>query len=69
MHLSPPVALAAVRSKAVVLFLLIYCCSHCLWGFVFGPCFVIHFGSLCPSNFAITLVGKTELVALLYLSS
>ena len=32
-------------------------------GSVFGPCFVIQ--CLCPSSFAIILVGKRELVALL----
>ena len=32
-------------------------------GSVFGPCFVIQ--CLCPSSFAILLVGKRELVALL----
>ena len=31
MHLSTPVALAAIRSKAVVLLLLIHCFSRCLW--------------------------------------
>ena len=43
--LSPPVAWAYVRSKTVVLFLLIHClaCSHCLWGFVFGPFVFIHY--------------------------
>ena len=32
-------------------------------GSVFGPCFVVQY--LCPSSFAIILMGKTELVALL----
>ena len=32
-------------------------------GSVFGPCFVIQ--CLCPSGFAIIMVGKRELVALL----
>ena len=36
-------------------------------GSVFGSCFVIQY--LCSSSFAITLVGKRELVALLKLSS
>ena len=47
MHLSPPVALAAVRSKGggsvVVESLFILICSYCLWGFVFGPCFVMQY--------------------------
>ena len=34
---------------------------------LFGPCFVIQ--CLCHSSFAIILMGKRELVALLYLSS
>ena len=31
---------------------------------MFGPCFVIQF-FLCPSSFAIILMGKRELAALL----
>ena len=68
MHLSPPVALAAVHSKAVVLLLLI-CCRLLLplWESVIVlfccALFCVH------SNFAIISMGKRELVALLYLSS
>ena len=66
MHLSPPVAKAAVRSKAVVLLLLFYC-------LMYFPLFV---GFLClslicyallyvHSSFAIILNRKRKLVALL----
>ena len=43
------VAYAAVRSTAVVLLLMIYCCSCCFWGFCIWSFFVIqHFVSqLC----------------------
>ena len=69
MHLSPPVAFAAVRSKAVFLLLLIYC-------FMYLPLFV---GVLCwslfwyallyvLSSFAIILTKKRELVTLFLLS-
>ena len=66
MHLSPPVAKAAIRSKAVVLLLLIYC-------FMYLPLFVdvlcwslFWYALLCVlSSFAIILTGKRELVALL----
>ena len=59
-----PVARAAVRSAAVVL-LLLACCLLLLplWEYVAALCFVVH------SNFAIILMGKRELVALLSLSS
>ena len=38
-------ALAAVRSKAVVLWLwiIVLCTSHCLWGFCGGLCFGMHY--------------------------
>ena len=69
MHLSPLVALAAVRSKAVVLLLLIYC-------LVYFPLFVgvlrlflFCYALLCVlSSFAIFLKWKRGLVALLLLS-
>ena len=68
MHLSPPVAWAAVSSKALVLLLLAlfivtpsvgvcYCSMFC--------CTLFH----VPSSFTIILVRKRELVALLSLSS
>ena len=68
MHLSVPVAWAAVCSKAMVLLLLIYC-------FMYLPLFV---GVLCwslfwyallyvLSSFAIILTRKRKLVALLVL--
>ena len=38
MHLCSQMFKAAVRSKAVVLSGVF---SHCLWGPVFGPCFVM----------------------------
>ena len=51
--ISPAVALAGVRSKVVVLLLLIHCLllllllvlllHLLLWGCVFGPCFVMQF--------------------------
>ena len=69
MHLSPPVAYAAVRSKAVVLLLLICCLV----------CFPLVVGVLCLSlfccallcvlfSFAIILKRKRELIALLLLA-
>ena len=64
-------AWAAVRSKAIVLLLLILCLlfSHCLRGlFVLRPCFcyTVH-GVL--SSFAIILMVKREFIALSYLFS
>ena len=44
MHLSPPVAQAAVRSKAVVLLLLTFCLLLLpLWEFVIVLCFVVRY--------------------------
>ena len=70
MHLSLPVAQAAVRSKAVALLLLLLLLIHCLLLlplFVGVLCFVLVllFSTLCPSNFEIILMGKRGLVALL----
>ena len=71
MHLSPPVTQAAVRSKVVVLSLLIYCLRYlplfvgvlCLYMYLF--CYAL----LCVhSSFAIILKRKRKLVALLLLS-
>ena len=58
----PLIALAAVRSKEVVLLLLMDCLllPHCLWGSVFDACL-----TLCPPSFAIGLMRKRQLVALL----
>ena len=69
MHLSPLVTKAAVRSKAVVLLLLLTCCLLLLplWESVIVLCFVVRY--FIPSSFAIILMGKRELVALLSLSS
>ena len=39
------------------------------WGFMFGPCFVMQYLVSLISNFAIISLGKSELVALLLLSS
>ena len=58
MHLSPPVALGAVRSKAVVLLMLICCVGFC-------NCSMF----CCALLAIIILMGKRELVALLSLSS
>ena len=58
--------MAAGRSKAAVLLLLIHCLlllTLYARESVFGPCFDIHF--LCPSRFAIILTGMRELVAYL----
>ena len=69
MHLSPPVAYAAVRSMAVVLLLSI-CCLVC-FRLVEG---VLCLSLLCCallcvlSGFAIILKRKRELVALFFLS-
>ena len=44
MHLGPPVALAAVRSKAVVLLLLTFCLLLLpLWESVVALCFVVRY--------------------------
>ena len=63
-------AKAAVRSKAVVL-LLLTCCllllPLCESAIVL--CFVVSLILYVPSSFAIILMGKRELVALLSLSS
>ena len=68
MHLSPSVAKAAVHFKAMVLLLLtfVYCYSHC--GSLY-LCFVVRYFTNVHSSFAIILMGKRELVALLSLSS
>ena len=68
MHLSPPVAWAAVRSKGVVLLLLTFCLLLLpLWESVIVLCcctlLCVHF------SIAIILMGKRELIALLNLSS
>ena len=55
--------LAAVCSKAIVLLLFIVD-PIVLGGSVFSPLFV--FIPLCPSSFSFILMGKRELVALLY---
>ena len=69
MHLSPPVAYAAVRSKAVVLLLLTFCLLLLpLWESVN----VLLFGCMLldvHSSIAIILMGKRELIALLNLFS
>ena len=67
--LSPPVAYAAVRSKAVVLLLLIYCLMYfpLFWGVLCLSLFC--YSLLCVhSSFAIILKRKRKLVALLLLS-
>ena len=64
MHLSPPVAQAAVPSKAVVLLLLTFCLFVTP---IVGVCNCSMF--CCTLLIAIILVGKRELVALLNLSS
>ena len=45
MHLRLPMALAAVRSKVVVLLLLVYCFMyhHCLGGLCVGLCFGMNY--------------------------
>ena len=69
MHLSPPVAKAAVRSKAVVLLLLTFLfivtpiVGVCICSMICCTLLYVH------SSIAIILMGKRELVALLYLSS
>ena len=62
--------LYAVRSKAMVLLLLILC-SLLLQLFVGILCLVLvlFFSTLSPSSFATILMGSRELVPLLYLSS
>ena len=64
--LSPPVAWAAVCSKAVVLLLLTFCLLLLpLWESVVVLCFVVRYFM----SIAIILMGKRELIALLNLSS
>ena len=61
-----PVAYAAVRSKATVLLLLIYCLlSLPLFDGVLCLVHIFLFSNLCPSSFAIIFMGKRELVACL----
>ena len=68
MHLSPPVALATVRSNAVVLLLLIRVDCYPIVGFC--NCSMVCCALLCVhSSFTIVLTGKRELVDLLCLSS
>ena len=65
MHLSPPVAKDAVRSKAVVLLLLTFCLLLLpLWESLIVLYFVV-----CYFCIAIILMGKRELVDLLNLST
>ena len=65
-------SLKRVRSKAVVLLLLIYCfmCFHCLWEFCVLSLFLLCVTlSVCVrSGFAIILKRRRKLVALLSLS-
>ena len=64
---SSPVALAVVRSQAVVMLLLIYCLLS-LQLFVGVQCLVLLllFSTLCPFSFATILMGEDrELVAIL----
>ena len=65
MHVSPPVALATVRSKAVVLLLLIITSivGFCNCSMFCCALFYVH------SSFAIILMGKRELVAFFCLFS
>ena len=70
MHLSPPVALTAVHSKAVVLLLFFYSLLivtpivvFCDWSVFCCALLCLHF------KFTIISMGKRELVALLCLSS
>ena len=69
MHFSPRVAMVGVRSKAVVLLLLIYCLMYFL---LFVGVLCLYFlcnALLCVhSSFAIILKRKRKLVALLLLS-
>ena len=70
MHLSLPVAYAAVRSKAVVLLMLIPCSLLLpLYLGVLSLVLVLLFSSLLSSIIAIILMAKRELIALLKLSS
>ena len=39
--------------------IIVCCCSHCVWGVVFGPCFVTWFLVSC-SSFAIILLRKRD---------
>ena len=70
MHLSPPVAKVAVRSKAVVLLLLIYSLMYFPL-FVWVLCLSLFcYALLCVhSSFSIILKRKKKLVALLLLSN
>ena len=70
----PPMTSAAVRSKAMILLLMIHCllllplCRGFMFkckSFVLDPCFVLS----VFTSFAITLLRKRELVALLKLCS
>ena len=62
-------AYAAVRSKAVVLLLLIHCLLVLsLFVGVLSLVLVLLFSTLCPSSFATILMGQRESVALRKLS-
>ena len=62
----PPVASAAVCSKAVIMLLLVYCLLLLpLFVTVLCLVLVLLFSTLCPSSVAIILMRKKELVALL----
>ena len=65
MHLSSPVALAAVRRRAVVLLLLVVVpiVGFCNCSMICCDLFCVQY------SFAIILMGKRELIALLHLSS
>ena len=59
MHLSHSVAKAAVRSKAVVLLVLIGCLLFLpLWESVIVLCFVVRYLCHVPSSFVIILMGR-----------
>ena len=63
-------AYAAIRSKAVILLLLIRCWLLLpLWDSVIVLYFVVHYFASIRASFIIILMGKRELVALLCLSS
>ena len=55
----------APRSKTAIMLLVVCCCSHYVWGFVFGPGFKI--SSLCPFKICNHCTKRErELVALLH---
>ena len=62
-------SLSVLRQWFCCCWFIVYCCSHCLLGFCVWSVFCFAVLSVLSYKFAIILMGKRELVALLQLSS